>query len=144
MKKEDACGKPVQRKQGLGVLIHIQMSSHAYKMYHYILLVLFFWSVFNYHHPSPRRERRGVGSCEPNRTSRRLGGLPKQFQQVTFCAQAAYLKAICSELDDLFCQKLIRCPQTTQETFMASQGVPERSTGYPKGPERSPKSAHGS
>ena len=53
------------------------------------------------------------------------------------------MRAICSELDVLFWQKLYICPQVAQETFMASQGVPEWSKGWSKAPKRNPKSAQG-
>ena len=122
-------------------------------VYIYIYICIYTYclreSILNSRHPCARRESMGVGSCGLSHTSRRLGesggsrGLPEWFQQATFCAQAAFLGAICSQLDVVFCQKLIKCARQPKGTPMATQGVPKWSKGCPKGRKENPKSAQG-
>ena len=87
----------------------------------------------NSRHPSPRRERSGVGRCGPSANSRRSaesGESAGECRQASFYAQASQTLQIYSEKDVHFRRK--------------SQEAPLGSPRCPKGTHRHPKGAKGS
>ena len=84
-----------------------------------------------------------------------LGAEGAEFREVTFCAQAHYLRAICLELDVHFGPKVIpsslgspRCPQWPHGVQGSQKGDQSDAKeaalgvqGTPKGPNRKPKVA---
>ena len=69
-----------------------------------------------------------------------------EFREVTFCAQVAYFRAICSELDVHFGPKVIpsspwepKVPQMAPRRPKGAKVTPRRAPWEPKAPQRLPK-----
>ena len=102
--------------------------------------------MFNYRHPSPRREWSGVGSCGSWPSLRPLaavGAVGAEFREVIFCAQARYLRAICSELDVHCWPKSAQAPLGSPRCPKWFHGVPREPKGSQSDAKESPLGAQG-
>ena len=93
--------------------------------------------MFNYRHPSPRREEGGLRAAGQVALPQDPGnnGIPgDEFREVNFCRQAADLRAIGPELEAHFLTK----PRIRS---LAAQGDPQGPHGQPKGSQMVPKGA---